>query len=906
MSRLAHYRSIVGSLAILALGTALGLGGAWLLTRVLVHGAETRFQHQTDTVYSALMYRLKREQALLLAARGFYLGSDDISPTDWKNFATALYAHANRGRALLHLAYAPATAKAAVVSRMAALGVSPDKIHPQPVEPPRYYCVVDRIWPKELESKVLGLNPCGSKNQTLFSRSAASGGLIVTGDVPLYSQYGVEHGIVFIVSTGTLAAAGKNAGWVAETVPSRVLFSNLLPGTENVRISLQDISGGSPKTLYENRSEPLSPPSTLQRLFAGARINHDTVDMAISNRHWRLALAGRVETGWIPVAVAVSGFIISLLLAALFYALARTGRHAQALARYMTQELSASRELLTSVSNNVRDGIYRGTPESGIVYINRTLARMFGYNDEFSMELNVLSQKYLDPSRRDELREKLFIEHRYEDEEVEFIRDDGSIFTGLNSAWTTCDSDGRILYYDGVVTDISERKSAARRIQQMTYYDRLTGLPNQALLEERFAAMVDHLDNGHLQMAVLVLNLDNFKDINGLHGHEIGDELLRQVAQRVRAHLRAEDIAARLSGDEFVILLHEASSVAAVTQAANRISETLSLPYEIFDRDLHTTPSIGIAMYPQDGSDLPTLRQHADSALYQAKQSGRANIAYFAQELNKQARRQMQVENALRQAIERNEMSVYYQPRANVRDGTLSGVEALLRWHHPEWGDVEPSEFIPIAERTGQIVGIGNWVLEQALQEWKRWSEKFDLPPRVAVNVSARQLQDDSHFSDAVVALLRKHDVAGEALEIEITETMLVDHLQKRAATLSNIKALGVSVALDDFGTGYSSLSYLSRFIVDVIKVDKSFIRGLSVDTKDTAIVHTVSILSRAMGIELVAEGVETTVQMNALRRMRYQAVQGYIFAPPMTAAALLDFMLRLQKEGPPDEFMPV
>lgn len=905
MSRLAHYRSIVGSLAILTLGTALGLGGAWLLARGLVHGAETRFKHQTDTVYSTLTYRLKQEHALLLAARGFYLGSEDITPTDWKKFATALYAHANRGRALLHLAYAPATAKAAIVSRMSALGVKPGRIRPQPVGPSQYYCVVDRVWPTELENKVLGSNPCGSKNQTLFSRAAASGGLIVTGDEPLYSQHGVEHGIVFIVSAGTPAIDGRSAGWVAETVPSRSLFSNLLPGAENIRISLQDIRGDSPQTLYESASKPLSPPSALQRLLTGARISHDAVDMTISNRHWRLALAGLIEAGWIPVAVAVSGFIISLLLAALFYALARTGRHAQALARYMTQELSASRALLTSVSNNVRDGIYRGTPESGIVYINRTLARMFGYNDEFSMDLNVFSQKYLDPSRRDELREKLFREHRYEDEEVEFIRDDGSMFTGLNSAWATCDSDGRILYYDGVVTDISERKAAARRIQQMTYYDRLTGLPNQALLEERFAAMVDLLDDDHSQMAVLVLNLDNFKDINGLHGHEIGDELLRKVAQRVRTHLRADDIAARLGGDEFVILLHEASSVVAVTQTANRISETLSLPYEISGHDIHTTPSGGIAMYPQDGSDLPTLRQHAESALYQAKQSGRANIAYFAQELNEQARRQMQVENALRQAIGRNEMRVYYQPRANVSDGTLSGVEALLRWYHPEWGEVDPSEFIPIAERTGQIVGIGNWVLEQALQEWKRWAEKFDSPPRVAVNVSARQLQDDSHFSDAVVAMLRKHAVAGEALEIEITETMLVDHLQKRAATLSNIKALGVSVALDDFGTGYSSLSYLSRFIVDVIKVDKSFIRGLSVDTKDTAIVHTVSILSRAMGIELVAEGVETTVQMNALRRMRYQSVQGYIFAPPMTATALLDFMSRLQKEGPPAEFMP-
>jgi diguanylate cyclase (GGDEF)-like protein/PAS domain S-box-containing protein len=627
------------------------------------------------------------------------------------------------------------------------------------------------------------------------------------------------------------------------------------------------------------------------------------MDLMASNRHWRLALTGRIETGWIPIVVAISGFIISLLLAALFYALARTGHHARALANRMTQELSANRELLTSVSNNVRDGIYRGTPESGIVYINRTLARMFGYNDEFAIGADVLSMRYADSSRHDELREKLFRENHYEDEEVEFVRDDKSRFTGLNSAWATCNDEGRILYYDGVVTDITERKAAARRIEQMTYYDHLTGLPNQTFLEERFEVIADSSENSGVQMAVLLIDLDNFKDINALHGHEIGDQLLQKVAQRLRAHLRSDDIAARMGGNEFIILLRMAISVAVVTQTANRIRETLSVPYEIDEQELHTTPSIGIAMYPQDGSDLSSLRQHADNALYQAKRSGRASIAYFAQHLNEQARRQVQIENAMRPAIERGEMSVYYQPRANVSDGSLDGVESLLRWHHPEWGEIEPTEFIPIAERTGQIVSLGDWVLEQALKEWKIWAEKIDRPPRVGVNVSARQLQDDSHFDKTVALMLRKYDIAGEALEIEITETMLVDHIQKRAVTLSNIKALGVNIALDDFGTGYSSLSYLSRFVVDVIKVDQSFIQGLSVDTKDTAIVHTVSILSRAMGIELVAEGVETEVQLNALRRMRYHAVQGYLFAPPMPGKALLDFMLRLQKEGPPAVF---
>lgn len=900
------YRALAGSLAILVIGTALAVTGAWLLSRVLIHTAESHFLQQAQASYATLNSRLEQEHARLLAARGFYLGSSNVSRTDWTHFAAALYGGNSNGRTLMHMGYAPANGSKDIARLLAAKGLSMKQIHPLPTKSGEYYCPVDRIWPPSLDKKVLGLNLCGDHNHELFDQAAAGAGLVASQDVPIYSHSGTERGIVFIATAGTPATAGNRAGWVAETVPSRSLFPNLLPGNRNVRIRILDESGQTAHVLYENMPHPLKRPDAWQRLLTRAYIGHDSMDILASNRHWRLALSGRIFTDWIPVAVASSGFIISLLLAALFYALARTGQHARSLATSMTRELSANRELLTSVSNNVRDGIYRGTPDAGLVYINRTLARMFGYSDESRLTANALSLRYANPARRDELRDKLFREHHYEDEEVEYIRNDGSRFAGLNSAWTTCDSAGNVLYYDGVVTDITERKAAARRIRQMTYYDRLTGLPNQTLLEERYEKIASDADRQEHRLAFMLIDLDNFKDINTLHGHEVGDKVIKEAAQRLQSCLRlySDSIAARIGGDEFVILMREVVNVEMVTREANRIREALSVPYEIGGHELLSTPSIGIALYPQDGDDLSTLRQHADAAMYQAKHGGRAGIAYFAQHLNEQARRQVQVETALRQAIERGEMSVHYQPRANLDDGRLSGVEALIRWHHPDWGAIPPSEFIPVAERTGQVVKIGEWVLEQALQEWKRWNRDCGDPPRVSVNVSARQLHEDSRFADTVASLLQRYEIPGDALEIEITETMLVDHLNKRAETLANIKALGVNIALDDFGTGYSSLSYLSSFSIDVIKVDQSFIRGLTVDPKDATIVRAVSLISRAVGVQLVAEGVETVEQLKELRRLRYQAVQGYLFARPMPADSLMEFFRNIKANGPPAIFV--
>ncbi len=894
----------LGSIIIAVLGVGIALVVAGIVTRVQLHSSEMQLRHQAEAARAMLVSRLGRERARLLAARGFYLASKEITPKAWSTFADALYDGRSDGRTLLHFIYAPAGRLDIPTLQLAEVGVHAGAVNPRPSHPGDFYCVADRIWPATLDVKVLGRNPCASRDRKLFRLALHNPGIIASRELRIRAPNGAGlPGLVLVTAEHTPHLDGaRPRGWVAETVPLRALFGGLGHGQDPVAVSVYDVSNGQEHLLYRHGSVPVSPVSWGERAMDWAREIQVTQNLAGADRHWRLVINGRVEGGWAPVATAGAGSLISVLLAALFFVFARTGRRAKSLADAMTEDLSASRELLASITNNIRDGIYRGVPEAGIIYVNRSLARLFGFSSEAQMISNQGAIRYASPSRRDELRDKLYSVGSYEDEEVEYVKADGSHFVGLNSAWAVRDAESKVRYYDGVVTDITDRKTAERQIEFMAHFDRLTGLPNRTLLEDRFRQTANLAARGGFLCAILFIDLDNFKDINDLHGHDIGDLFLVEVASRLRECVREEDTVARFGGDEFVILASRVPNVQAVTRIAHQVVDTVSQSYEIAGLELHTTPSVGIALYPQDGTDLTSLSQNADAAMYQVKKRGRAGIAYFTQRLNEQARRQVAIENALRHAIERGEMSLAFQPRATIADGRISGVEVLARWTHPDWGRITPAEFIPAAERTGLIVGSGKWVLAQALEEWKRWSEHSDHLIRVGVNVSARQLRERG-FADTVAEALKVADVPGEALELEITETMLVERLQASEETLDQLKGLNVRLALDDFGIGYSSLGYLKRFDIDVIKIDQSFVRDILSDPNDAAIVRAIVAIGRDLGVELVAEGVETEQQLAVLRLMRCEAVQGYFLARPMPADALVAFLDRVRTQGLPPPF---
>jgi diguanylate cyclase (GGDEF)-like protein/PAS domain S-box-containing protein len=447
--------------------------------------------------------------------------------------------------------------------------------------------------------------------------------------------------------------------------------------------------------------------------------------------------------------------------------------------------------------------------------------------------------------------------------------------------------DGR--YVLASVEDITVRLEADRRIYRMIHFDTLTNLPNRNLLNDRVTHAIAAADRDGHSLAVLFLDLDHFKYVNDTLGHRIGDKLLQAVGQRLVESVREVDTVARVGGDEFVIVLPE-SGVDDSARVATKLQEALSQPFEVDGQTLVTTCSIGIAIYPEDGKHFETLYQRADTAMSRAKQDGRNDHRFFAQEMQLRSERTLLLENALHQALQRGELFLHYQPQLAMDGTQVLGVEALLRWRHPELGLVSPAEFIPLAEANGLIVTIGSWVLRTAVQQMRDWLDE-GLPPMViAVNLSAVQFRH-SNLPALVSEVLQQTALAPEYLELELTESVAMDNALKAIAVMNDLHGRGVRMSIDDFGTGYSSLSYLKKFNVYKIKIDQSFVRDIATDADDRAIVSAIVQMARSLGFRTIAEGVETVAQRDFLRAQGCDEAQGYLFSRPIPASELATFV---------------
>ena len=419
----------------------------------------------------------------------------------------------------------------------------------------------------------------------------------------------------------------------------------------------------------------------------------------------------------------------------------------------------------------------------------------------------------------------------------------------------------------------------------------MTDLPNRSLLLDRLSQALAQAERDSTQVAVLFTDLDRFKIVNDTLGHPAGDELLRQVAVRLRSALREGDTIARLSGDEFVILLPRISEARDAARVAAKALGMVTAPFTVFGHELHISSTIGVSLFPKDGADPETLLKHADTALYQAKDRGRNQYQFFDARMNAHAQERLLLENGLRRAIERGEFVLHYQPQIDLQTNAVTGVEALIRWH-PEQRMVLPGEFIPIAEETGLITEIGEWVLRTACRQAREW-EAAGLPPvRMAVNLSIRQLRRRG-FPARVRAILRETGLAPQRLELEITESSLMVDPEQIIKTLHELRGMGIQLAMDDLGTGYSSLAYLKRLPLDRIKIDRSFVRDIPEDPDDVAIVQAILAMARQLKIRVVAEGVETPAQRRFLRDHRCEEAQGYAFSRPLPAEACADFLAK-------------
>ena len=429
--------------------------------------------------------------------------------------------------------------------------------------------------------------------------------------------------------------------------------------------------------------------------------------------------------------------------------------------------------------------------------------------------------------------------------------------------------------------EVFERMQAEQRIWHVAHHDSLTGLPNRTLLHDRLQQAVAQAQRGRHRVAVLFLDLDRFKSVNDTLGHAIGDELLKHVADRLRSAVRAVDTVSRLGGDEFVIVLHEMSSPDDVVQVAEKILGALAPPVIIEGHSLRATPSIGISMFPDDGDEVITLMKSADTAMYQAKAAGRNNFQFFARKMNEQATHFFTLENRLRKAIETGDLVLHYQPLIDWPRRALCGMEALARWNDPEQGLIEPAEFIPIAEETGLIVPIGEWVLDAALRQNHAWQREGRPMLPISVNLSARQFRQKD-LVDNLRRILADTGQPARLLELEITETTLMQDIDETRSRLQEISAMGVQLVIDDFGTGYSSLSYLKRFPVHKLKIDQSFVRDLTFDADDAAIVTAIIGLAKSLELETLAEGVETREQLDVLLGLGCERFQGFLFSRPL------------------------
>lgn len=594
-----------------------------------------------------------------------------------------------------------------------------------------------------------------------------------------------------------------------------------------------------------------------------------------------------VDDSWaVPIWRWLKGFTSIALSAVLIYWLVRRAERTQ---HALEQETARQRDRLAHMLDVSPAVIYALKPSDDtgpwmVDFVSHKIEQVSGYPVEYWLGHPRLWRDLIHPDDlqrvledQEHFKTQGWLHHEYRlrhadghycwlDDHMVMMRDETGHPVGVIGAWL----------------DVSNRHRDGERIRHLANYDALTGLPNRSLLHARAAHILMHTDHQPTSAVVLHLNIDHFSAINETLGHEAGDQLLRDMAQRLTDTLRPQDIISRMGADNFVILLPGASARDAA-QICLRLMTSVAEPLAVTDQELRLTASIGVAEFPADGADLAALTQAAESAVHQAKREGRNTVRFFSRDVHDQVRETLMLTRELRWAVEREQLVLHYQPQVDAQTQRLVGVEALVRWQHPEHGLLAPARFIGLAEEAGLIQEIGHWVLQEALRQLAEWRDQGLTVVPIAVNLSAAQFADPS-LVGTLRQMLVHYQLPPEWLELELTESVAMQNSDNTIAVMAALKQLGVKLSIDDFGTGYSSLSYLRRFAIDKLKIDRSFVVGLSHDPQDEAIVTGVINLARSLGLHILAEGVETPAQQAVLCRHGCDVLQGYLFGRPMAA----------------------
>ncbi len=548
----------------------------------------------------------------------------------------------------------------------------------------------------------------------------------------------------------------------------------------------------------------------------------------------------------------------------------------------------AGLNLSKQVFDNTSEAILIADRERNILEVNQAYLGMTGYarEDCIGMRLSLLD----DVAEDNQAISSLVQQHGQWMGELIGRKKSGEYYPEWVSISSVYDGNGILQNYIVVLTDISQRKQSEERLQFLATHDGLTGLPNRALLQERIELALLRAQRYQQRIGVLFIDLDRFKIINDTLGHQAGDMLLQETASRLRECLRQTDTIARQGGDEFVVLVEDFTDQQYLVTVARKIMHALAQPFILMQQELYISASIGISAYPEDGVDIFSLLKNADMAMYRAKDDGKNTFHFYSAESNASSVSRLTLENGLRRALERNEFTLLYQAKLDLTGQYIIGAEALIRWQHAELGMVSPQEFIPIAEETGLIIQIGEWVLKQACRDAYAWQEIAGRPIRVGVNISARQFREDS-LHKVILGALDESGLTPDCLELEITESMIMQNAERASQMLQHFRNLGTHVLIDDFGTGYSSLGYLKHFPIDSLKIDRSFVRDIPQDVDDMAITQAIIAMAHSLKVKVVAEGVETQAQLEFLRTKGCDQLQGYIFSRPLSAEAFLGML---------------
>ncbi len=789
------------------------------------------------------------------------------------------------------------------------------------------YIVVDYLEPMAGNEPALGLDVTSHRHLVQLMEKSAASGEAIASDLLLLAQGEGDSRLGFEVLKPVYRhgaplhdAQARRAAWIGDTAAIfsvRQLMEKALAGEGaqaggKAAISVYAAAAAEKARLaYRSQPAPVAAeaPGLLQRLWQ-PQIAPVAYDFTVAGKPWHMVAAPLAQ---MPISgqygslyVLIGGVLFSLLAAAYIQTLTSRARRVRLLVEERTREAHkanlllqqdiAARERLEK-DLELRNRAIEASPNAIIItsaaapnypieYVNPAFERMTGYTEEdiLGKSMRILMGTDSQQPGVSEFKAAT-IEQRPGHAVMRSYRKDGSMF--WNDLYTSPvrDASGKVTHFVAAQYDITDMKRYEAELEIRANQDTVTGLANRNLLRDRLNQALAYAARYSHPVWVVHLDLDRFKFINDTLGLSAGDQLLRQVAARLQDSVRSTDTVARMAADEFVMVLPERNNESSAIHIMQHIMEALARPYVIEGHEFFITASAGMAVYPTDGEDAETLMKHADVAMYRAKETGRNNYQFYTPSMNERALERLRLEGDLRLALEHGQFELHYQPQVDLCTGKINGMEALVRWQHPAYGMVAPARFIGLAEETGLIVPIGAWVICAACMQAKAWQDAGLGELRVAVNLSARQFTQKG-MVESVASMLEACGLPPSSLEVELTESMIMDDVEHAIEILRDLADLGVQISVDDFGTGYSSLAYLKRLPIDVLKIDQSFVRDISVDPDDAAIVATIISLAHSLRLQVIAEGVETADQLEFLRSHGCDAMQGYYFSKPLPADA--------------------